>query len=115
MKHTMHLSEFPFSNVLAGYKTCDLRVYDEKRQKVRPGDEIRYYNLDDSGAYVDVVVVGVSVFRKWRDLYDELNLLKCGYKAKDLPFAKPDDMYDYYESKADEEKYGVCGIHFQLK
>ena len=113
MKHTMHLFNFPYEMVIAGIKTIDLRIYDEKRQKVSIGDEIRFYNLDMGGQYVDVIVKGLSIFRTWRDLYNELNPLKCGYRAINVEFAKPEDM-SYY-SKEEEEKYGVVGIHFQLK
>ena len=44
MKHTMKLRPNPFRMILCGEKTYELRLYDEKRQCIKIGDEIVFVN-----------------------------------------------------------------------
>lgn len=113
MEHTMHLYDRPFRMVAHGYKTIDLRINDEKRQSVSIGDLITFYNLDsENEEQISVVVIGLITFGTFKDLYREVNLLKCGYTAGNVEFASPKDMV-YYNTD-EERKYGVVGICFRL-
>ena len=40
MRHTMKLKEDPFERMKNGTKTIEFRLYDEKRRKIKVGDEI---------------------------------------------------------------------------
>ena len=40
----MKLYESPFEKIKSGRKTIELRLYDEKRQKVEEGDTITFTN-----------------------------------------------------------------------
>jgi ASC-1-like (ASCH) protein len=42
MKHEMRLHDGPFKLIKAGSKTIELRLYDEKRQEIKVGDEIEF-------------------------------------------------------------------------
>ena len=44
MTHQMQLQPEPFSMIKSGVKTIELRLYDEKRRKIRIGDEILFTN-----------------------------------------------------------------------
>lgn len=46
MKHTMKLRPNPFRMILCGEKTYELRLYDEKRQCIKIGDEIVFVNTN---------------------------------------------------------------------
>lgn len=43
MKHQFKLNNFPFEKIANGTKTIELRLYDEKRQKLNVGDEIVFF------------------------------------------------------------------------
>lgn len=114
MEFTMHLYEDEFNSLTKirnGEKTIDLRVYDEKRRKVKLGDHIRFCNYDDEDDYVLTEVIGLSVFRSFADLYKSLPLTACGYSEDEVRHASPADM-NYWH--ADEISNGVVGIHIRL-
>ena len=87
MLHQMKLKRSPFEKIKDGSKTIELRLYDEKRQKVKIGDFIEFTCLDDAT--------------------QKIPKEKFGYHPGDTP--DPNHMDDYY-TREDQEKYGVLGI-----
>jgi len=97
----MHLAKEPFDKIKNGTKTLEVRLFDEKRQKITLGDTITFsYNNEE----VTVTVVRLSRFATFHDLFTSLGKLTAGLEM---------DMRQYY-SEEDEKKYGVLGIQFQI-
>ncbi|MBQ8320544.1 MAG: ASCH domain-containing protein [Clostridia bacterium] len=109
----MKLQAAPFEMIGRGQKTIELRLYDEKRKKISVNDEIEFVRMDDNTATLRCRVVALHPFSCFRELYEALPLLKCGYTLQDVESASPTDMERYY-SKAEQEKYGVVGIELVL-
>jgi len=93
-----------------GEKAIELRLYDEKRRKIKVGDTICFKSKADK---LIVTVKAVHIFRNFEELYAALPLDKCGYSAEELLTASPEDMLEYY-SKEQIEKYGVVGIEIEI-
>ena len=113
MKHIMKLQASPFGMIKSGKKTIELRLNDEKRQKLKIGDEIEFICTDDDYKTVGVRVTNIYHFDNFAQLYKSLPLLKCGYTEDDVCFANPDDMNVYYPPDK-QMKYGVIGIEIML-
>ena len=112
--HDMKLNPEPFEMIQNGQKTIELRLFDEKRQKIKSGDEIVFTNTAD-GQKLKVIVARVHRFDNFEELYKSLPLLKCGYTEESVKTASPSDMEEYY-SAYEQKKYGVVGIEiFQPK
>ena len=111
-KHQMQLQPEPFDMIKSGEKTIELRLYDEKRRKIRIGDEIVFTNTEN-GETLTVRVLDLAVFDSFEDLYKTLPLLRCGYTEQDIASASPDDM-DVYYPKEKQKEYGVVGITIAL-
>ena len=47
MIHKMRLKESPFERIKNGTKTIEFRLYDEKRSKIKIGDQIEFSKLPD--------------------------------------------------------------------
>ena len=108
----MKLKPSPFEKIKSGIKTIELRLFDEKRQKIKEGDIITFTNTSD-GEKLSATVKKLHCFDSFEELYKSLPLLKCGYTAEDVDNAHPSDMEQYYS--ADEQKqYGVVGIELRL-
>ena len=114
MKHTMRLAPEPFGMVLAGRKTIELRLYDEKRRKIKTGDSIVFYSTADENASFEAEVTGLYVFRSFAELYRALPLTECGYTEENVAEASPEDM-DLYYTKEQQAKYGAVGIRVAVK
>ena len=106
--HDMKLHRAPFEMIRSGEKTIELRLYDEKRQKIKEGDVITFTNTY-GGEQIRATVKKLHVFNNFDELYKALPLLQCGYTREDVDSASPSDMEEYY-SKEEQNKYGVVGI-----
>ena len=108
----MKLHTEPFEMIKSGRKTIELRLWDEKRQKIKIGDTIVFTNTS-SGERMSATVKKLHRFDSFAELYQSLPLLKCGYTEEDIGTAQASDMEAYYS--ADEQaKYGVVGIEISL-
>lgn len=111
MDHNMNLNDRPFEMIKNGEKAIELRLYDEKRRKIKVGDSICFKSKADK---LTATVKALHIFRNFKELYVALPLDKCGYTADELATASPDDMLEYY-TKDQIEKYGVVGIEIEVK
>ena len=112
MTHSMQLQPSPFEMVRDGTKTIELRLYDEKRKKIRIGDTIVFTNTA-SKEVLKVKVLELFVFDSFEALYSRLPLAECGYTKEDIGTASPDDMNAYYPKEM-QQQYGVVGIKIAL-
>lgn len=114
MLHTMNLQPAPMQMIRSGRKTIELRLYDEKRQRISIGDTIEFTNVENSKDILRVVVKNMYVFASFGELYQKLPLLECGYTEVNIDSASALDMEQYY-SKEQQSKYGVVGIRIALQ
>ena len=105
----MNLNPEPFFKIKHGVKTIELRLYDEKRRKVAPGDTIRFYNSENANETILTKVLELYIFDTFDELYKELPLLECGYSENDICSASARDM-DLYYSPERQKQFGVVGI-----
>jgi len=108
----MKLNPAPFKMIKSGKKTIELRLFDDKRSKISIGDEIVFTNTDTADQ-ITASVVNMYRFNSFKDLYNELPLLKCGYTLDTVDKAHYSDMDRYY-SVEEQKKYGVVGIEIKI-
>ena len=113
MLHQMNLHAAPFEMIARGIKTIEMRLFDERRQKIKVGDEIVFTHADDATQTLRARVLALHVFPSFAELYANLPLLKCGYTEADIATADPADM-DIYYSKEKQAQYGALGIEIEL-
>lgn len=107
MLHKMKLKESPFERIKNGTKTIEFRLYDEKRRKVKIGDEIEFSKLPDLQEKLLVEVLDIYRAETFKDLFEKI------YTDKDEIERKTKSMYQFY-SKEQEKEYGVVGIKIAL-
>ena len=113
MKHIMKLNEQPFKMIQSENKSIELRLYDEKRRLVSVGDEIEFFCASDNEMRILSRVVAMHTFSSFKELYEGLPLLKCGYTVKDVANASYKDMLEYYTAE-EEKAFGVVGIEIEI-
>ena len=67
MLHKMKLQLSPFEKIKSGSKTIELRLYDEKRQKVKIGDFIEFTCLDDATQKIQTKVTALHRYSSFSD------------------------------------------------
>ena len=111
--HRMHLDPKAFERMEDEQKTVELRLYDEKRRRIRAGDVIRFESTDDDTDVLFARVTGMRFFASFDELYAALPLTACGYAPEELATASPRDMDKYYSPEA-QQKWGVVGIELSF-
>ena len=111
--HQMKLSPAPFEMIKCGQKTIELRLYDEKRQRIKEGDTIVFFNTK-TGESLGASVARLHRFDSFEMLYKSLPLLKCGYTEENVVAAAHSDMDQYY-TPDEQKKHGVVGIELTLQ
>lgn len=109
MKHEMNLNRKPFESIKNGSKTIELRLYDEKRQKLNIGDEIIFTNRE-TDEKMTVKIENLHIYPSFNELYKHFDKISMGYKEDEE--AKPEDMEEYY-SIEEQKQYGVVGIEIK--
>ena len=106
MEFKMHLKERPFFMIKSGQKDIEMRLLDEKRQKIQVGDTIEFSNVE-TGQIVNTEVVNIYKYKNFDELYSNFEKTRLGYHEDEE--ANPKDMAQYYSAE-EIEKYGVVGI-----
>ncbi len=114
MDYVFHLDREPFETIWRGQKTIELRMCDEKRKNIAPGDTVRFVYAGDERLSMEVKVTKVHRFKSFEELYKALPLSRCGYPSDDVPGEPWRDMESYPGYSPEEQKrLGVLGIEFE--
>ena len=108
----MRLNPEPYEKIRNGQKTIELRLNDEKRQRIKVGDIIEFTQTE-TGEKLITEVVALHRYDSFAELYRYLSLQKCGYTYAEMATAKPEDMNVYYTPEQ-QVKYGVLGIEVKV-
>ncbi len=108
MTHIMNLVPSAFKKIKDGSKTIELRLNDEKRQRINVEDTV-VFNCSSTKDIITAQVSGLHQFSDFKELYNALPLEKCGYTVAELDTAHYTDMEQYY-TKEQIKKYGALGI-----
>lgn len=105
----MRLNEAPFNLIKNGLKRIEVRLNDDKRQKLNIGDEIKFKNRK-TGEIINTKVIDLLYYSSFPLLAKNNNISDFGSKNKDKLLASLNALYKEEEVK----KYGVLGIVIQL-
>lgn len=113
MNHEMKLNSAPYAAIESGMKTIELRLNDEKRQKIKVGDTIMFSEKTIPEKKLYTRVKALHHAESFEKLFDAISISVCGFDsamtAKEVGLA----MREYY-SETDEKKYGVLGIEIEI-
>ena len=109
MLHEMKLQNGPFNSIKNGKETIELRLYDEKRQKVKIRDKIKFTNILNNEKIL-TEVINLHKYKTFEELYKHFDKISLGYDEGDAP--SYNDMEKYYP-KEKQEKYGVLAIEIK--
>lgn len=104
----MNLVPSAFGKIADGSKTIELRLNDEKRQRINTNDTV-IFNRISTKDVITAQVCGLHKFTDFEELYKVLPLDKCGYTVAELNTANYTDMERYY-TKEQIKNYGALGI-----
>ena len=101
-----------FDQVKSGKKIYEVRLYDEKRQKIGIGDNIIFKKQPELIDGVVVRVVDVKRFDTFEQMAMTLSLSSIGFDNKNA--SQVARVYRSFYSKEEEKKYGVVAFNIEL-
>lgn len=113
MMHEMSLNPEPFEKIKNGKKSIEIRLYDEKRRRVKIGDFIIFSKLPEKTEKIKVVVVGLSIFKSFRELFSNFDKSKFGHD-QNLDIEEQISLQRQHYTEEEERQYGVVGIPIKL-
>ena len=110
--HEMKLQSEYFNYILNGTKRVEIRLYDEKRKKIKIGDAIRFYKEPDLKESFETIVTDLLRFESFNDMVSNLSMEVLA--DKNMPKEELINALEVFYTKEKQEKLGVLCIKFEL-
>ena len=107
----LHLNYDIFEIVKNGTKHIEIRLYDEKRRKLKIGDKLTFVRKPNNDKVINAIVRDLKVYKDFNELvknYDIKDIYLENYSKED--FLK---LLEQFYSKEEQEKYGALAIEFE--
>ena len=104
----MRLHPEPFHKIRTGEKTVEIRLNDEKRQRMKVGERIEFSLRPNFEEKFLAEIIGLDTFKSFKEAFSGYLPKQYGGQTKD----EWKSMYQYY-SPEDEQKYGILGIRLR--
>ena len=111
MEHILKLQPKYFNYINNGTKRIELRLYDEKRQKINIGDIIVFQKEPELQTTMKVKVIGLLRYNTFEQLFDDFDIEIMADKSmtkQELLNA----LEEFYTPEKQKE-YGVIGIRIE--
>ena len=109
MTYKIEISENSYRAFIAGYKSAEICLYDIDCQKLKAGDTVLLTFRENN---VEKTVRKITVYPDMTALYNNAQMLKCGYTPFTLRERSPHDAEKYF-TKNELTKYYVAYIEFE--
>lgn len=107
----MKVQEKYYNLLKSGIKTIELRLYDEKRQKIKVGDELTFENLNSPSDSFIGTVTNLHRADNFKLLAEKVPVQKTGFQSKEELI---ETMKIFYPLDRQTE-VGVLGIEIKIK
>ena len=94
----------------SGKKTIELRLFDEKRQKIKIDDLITFADASDTANTFQAKVINLHRAANFRALCQKIQPQQAGFTSKEELLAALEEFY----TPSAQEEYGVVGIEISL-
>lgn len=108
----MGLYDTPFRSIESGRKTVEVRLYDEKRKKIKLGDLIKFTKLPDKNETLIVKVLGLQPYSSFKEMYKDIPSSKFDCEGKPID-EMIESTYTIY-SPDQEKKWGTLAMMIKL-
>lgn len=105
----MKLRDLPFELIKCGKKRVEVRLLDQKRQKISPGDYIVFSRENNPQDKLKVRVMDIAECYTFDELFKSFRPEDFGYDQAVTAEQFTKDMYAFYTPQQEEE-FGVVGI-----
>lgn len=111
MEHILKLQPKYFDYINDGTKRIELRLYDEKRQKINIGDTIIFQKEPELEITIKVKVIGLLRYDTFEDLFKDFDIKIMA----DNSMTKQEllEALEEFYTPEKQKQYGVLGIRIE--
>lgn len=112
MEHILKLQPKYFNYIQNGTKRIELRLYDEKRQKIQIGDSIIFKKEPDLDVSMEVKVVRLIIYDTFNKLIQDFDIKLLA----DSSMSKEEllNVFQEFYTQDMQKQYGVIGIRIEM-
>lgn len=111
MEHILKLQPKYFDYINNGTKRIELRLYDEKRQKIKIGDTIIFQKELELETTMQVKVIGLLRYNTFEELFDDFNIEIMA--DKEMTKQELLSVLEEFYTPEKQSQYGVLGIRIE--
>ena len=111
MEHELKLQPRYYKYILGGTKDIEIRLYDEKRQKINIGDTIIFKKEPELNESFKVKVVGLLRYENFDGLFNDFTIDRLADKSMEKSELL-EELEKFY-TKEKQKEYGVLGIRIE--
>ena len=108
--HTMKVQTKYYNLLKSGVKTVELRLWDEKRQLIKVGDQITFSDLSNPVDSFTAQVLALHRANSFDELCKIISPTQAGFVSKEELI---DCLQEFYTPEA-QSQYGVVGIEVKI-
>ena len=107
--HKMKVQTKYYNLLKSGKKVVELRLFDEKRQQIKIGDDILFSNLSDTNDSFVARVINLHRAESFDKLCHIITPAQAGFTSKEELITVLQEFY----TPDSQQKYGVLGIEIK--
>lgn len=108
--HKLNVKEKYYNLLKSGKKTIELRLFDDKRKKIKVGDYIEFSNCSDANDNFSAQVVNLHRADSFIELCQKIDCQKAGFSNNNELINALEEFY----SQEKQKEFGVVGIEIKL-
>lgn len=108
MIYEMKVQEVYFNKIKSGQKIYEVRLFDDKRRKLKVGDFILFQNFNDLNQTVKVKIENLINFKSFKEMANSILNKDLGLENENIE--RIVEIYHQFYSVEDEKKFGVLAI-----
>ena len=112
MIHEMKLQPEYYNYILNGTKRIEIRLFDEKRQKIKIGDTIKFLKEPELNESFNAKVVDLLRYNNFEDMFKDYDISILADKS--MTKEELINVLEQFYTKEKQEMYGVLGIKIEL-
>ncbi len=108
--HFMKVQTKYYNLLKNGTKTIELRLYDEKRQQIHPGDQIEFSDLSNPNDTFKAIVKVLHRASNFQSLCQLITPPQAGFETQEELVSIMEQFYP----KEKQQQFGVVGIEIKI-
>lgn len=111
MEHILKIQPKYFDYINNGTKKVEVRLYDEKRQKINIGDTIIFKKEPELEVTMKVKVIGVLRYNTFEELFKDFDIEMLADKS--MTKQELLNVLEEFYTPEKQKQYGVVGIRIE--